>query len=142
MTSDELKKAIRSRFPTLKKPWWGRDVIECRDKEYQTYPHHLYINANMAAWQQIKHIEYATTFPDCDDFTDMKRGLFKLEWWKLIQAGEIPAGSAPIYASVGGYNPQGENHAYNFFLSDMGMFVSDYGAIMSPDGYRPMRMDI
>lgn len=143
MTSGELINDSRSAFPSLKKPWFGRDVIECSDTIYDlSLPHQVYLNCLDAAWAVIVSmgVEYHETYPDCDDYSDMLKGLAKLEWWKSIQSGLIKAGSQMVIALINGYNPRGENHAYLYFRSDMGRFIRDYGETLPITGYRPMRM--
>ena len=144
MTSDELKQAIRTKFPTLKKPWFGRDVLELSDKNYKLHPHSAYVECHQAAWEIIENsgVVYHELFPDCDDYVDIAHGLFKLEWLRLIEKGTIPEGSAPIKAVISGYNPQGDNHAYGFIYDNAGMFITDYGNIIPVTGYRPMRFKI
>jgi hypothetical protein len=143
VTTDNFKKELRKKFPTLKKPFLGRDVIECRDRGYiLTLPHGVYVRAYEAAWAEIESlgIKYGENFPDCDDFADMMLGGFKKGWWKAIRAGKIPEGEPPAYSVVEGYNPQGENHNYSHFKSDAGHFIADYWNIIPAYGYRPMRM--
>jgi hypothetical protein len=144
MTSDELVKDSRATFPSLKKPFFGRDVIECRDQNYDPgLPHDVYLSCLDEAWAEMEAvgIEYGPTFPDCDDYADIQKGLFKLKWSKAIKDGKIPKGSAPVLASVMGYNPYGENHAYLYFRSDKGRFIRDYGSTLPPGKYEPMRMN-
>ena len=142
MTSDELKKDCRKTFPSLKKPFWGRDVIDCRDGEYKpNLPHEVYVEAYHAAWAiaVAAGVEYDDVFPDCDDYADILLGLVKLEWVKAVAAGKIPKKTSPVYSVIEGYNPQGENHNYSYFRSSAGRFIADYSNIIPITGYRPMR---
>jgi hypothetical protein len=142
MTSKELKNLLYSNFASLKKPRtpWSREPISCRDTEYPTINHDHYVQCDRRVWDKIigANIDYGNLFPDCDDFADIKVGLFKMEWWLLIKKGLIPEGSAPSYGNCSGYNPNGENHAFNVFRSDKGIYISDYGDIVSIFGYKPI----
>ena len=144
MTSTEFKKLIYSSFRSLKKPAmpWTREPITCRDAEYATVAHNFYVECDNRVWIAIEasSIVYGANFPDCDDFSDIKLGLFKLEWVKLILDGSIPAGTQPSYGVCDGYSPGGENHDFNIFRSDRGLWISDYGSRRPIDGYRPIYM--
>lgn len=142
MMHKDLKKLIRSVWPSLRKPFFGIDPITCRDVDYpEVYAEH-YINTDRIVWEAVKSLgaSYGNEFPDCDDFSDIKLGLFKIEWFKLIQNGFVNFKTPPCYAVCDGYNPDGAMHDFNAFVSGGKLYVSDYGQIVQPDGYKPILM--
>jgi hypothetical protein len=141
MNTAELRRTLVTAFPTLKKPWFGDNPIMCRDGEYPDVGQGVYRAADARVWGQVvaSGLQYAATFPDCDDYADIKLGLFKLRWWELVRSGTVPTGCAPSYAVCEGYNPQGQMHSFNLFVAGGAVFISDYGQIVEPDGYRPLK---
>lgn len=138
----ELKRLVRSVWPSLKKPFFGHDTITCRDGEYPEVSVDIYEDADRRVWETVKslNLQYGSGFPDCDDFSDIKLGLFKIEWWKLMQSGCVPNGAPPRYAVLDGYNPTNEMHDFNAYVANGKVYVSDYGRVVPPDGYRPILM--
>ena len=138
MTANELDKLILKKFG-FKRSWFGKSPVTLRDRSYPPIGYNTYREIDVQVWKQIEDlgITYGASFPDCDDFSDIKLGLFKIGWWEKEQAGEIPTGTAPSYAVVDGYNPRGEMHDFNLFVPSNGkIYVSDYGMTHDPAGYK------
>lgn len=141
MTHRELKKYLCSIWPKLKKSLFGGDPIMCRDGEYPYIKDEIYTEIDRDVWRQIEAlgIVYGEGFPDCDDFADIKLGLFKIGWWKMMCQGKIPMGTPPSYSVCDGYNPQKEMHDFNAWVSDR-LSVSDYGQRCDPEKYSPLKV--
>ena len=116
----------------------------CRDGDYPTIKNALqiYRDLDQRVWNHIiaRGIVYRPKFPDCDDFGDIKLGRFKEEWWLLVQNGLIPEETPPKYGICDGYNPAGELHDFNMFIVGEQIFISDYGSIVTPNGYKPLKV--
>jgi hypothetical protein len=141
MNSQQLKKQIRQTFG-LKKPWFGDDPVMCRDGDYPNVNADIYKHIDQKVWAEIerRQVSYQAGFPDCDDFADIKLGLFKLEWWDMIKQSQIPWGTPPSYGVCDGYNPERQLHDFNLFVSGGIIFISDYGRIVAPGGYQPLKV--
>lgn len=128
MTSDEIKALLKSTFPTLRRMF--RESVYCFDPEYQDcefqYMREVYEQAF-----QIVGAEYEAYLNDCDDhaldiMVETRKIHKKLGGHKVRPLGFLSGG-----------DPRGLPHAFNFFVADGAIYITDYGRILGPDGYKP-----
>lgn len=138
VAAEDWRRRLKAVFPSLKA--FFCEHVECRDTRYLLPPHEEMAVVLAAAWGPLADIRWTREVGDCDEFSLIVMARVREALLRRAAAGEIPQQKKAPWAigDAAGRDPGGEEHAFNVFGTDRGVWVFDRGRIEDPAGYEPL----